>query len=110
MILHIYADYDKRIGAYKITYILGRDYGIFISVGRVYRLMHSMQLPPISTIKPKSISRPKELSGCYANHLHQAFHQKAPNLVWTSDFTYLKAGGKWYYLCIIMDLFLEKDP
>ena len=39
MILHIYADYDKRIGAYKITYILGRDYGIFISVGRVYRLM-----------------------------------------------------------------------
>ena len=71
MILHIYADYDKRIGAYKITYILGRDYGIFISVGRVYRLMHSMQLPPISTIKPKSISRPKELSGCYANHLHQ---------------------------------------
>lgn len=38
MILHIYADYDKRIGAYKITYILGRDYGIFISVGRVYRL------------------------------------------------------------------------
>ena len=108
MILHIYADYDKRIGAYKITYILGRDYGIFTSVGRVYRLMHSMQLPPISTIKPKSISRPKELSGCYANHLHQAFHQKAPNLVWTSDFTYLKAGGKWYYLCIIMDLFLEK--
>ena len=88
MILHIYADYDKRIGAYKITYILGCDYGIYI--------------------KPKSISRPKESSGCYADHLHQDFHQKAPNLVWTSDFTYLKAGGKWYYLCIIMDLFPEK--
>lgn len=108
MILHIYADYDKRIGAYKITYILGRDYGIYISVGRVYRLMRSMQLPPMSTIKPKSISRPKESSGCYADHLHQDFHQKAPNLVWTSDFTYLKAGGKWYYLCIIMDLFSRK--
>lgn len=108
MILHIYADYDKRIGAYKITYILGRDYGIYISVGRVYRLMRSMQLPPMSTIKPKSISCPKESSGCYADYLHQDFHQKAPNLVWTSDFTYLKAGGKWYYLCIIMDLFPEK--
>jgi len=93
MILHIYADYDKRIGAYKITYILGRDYGICISVGRVYRLMRSMQLPPMSTIKPKSISRPDESSGCYADRLHQNFHQKAPNLVWTSDFTYLKAGG-----------------
>ena len=109
MILHIYADYDKRIGAYKIAYILGRDYGICISVGRVYRLMRSMQLPPMSTIKPKSISRPKESSGCYADHLHQDFHQKAPNLVWTSDFTYLKAGGKWYYLCIIMVLFFQKD-
>ena len=40
--IHIYADYDKRIGAYKIAYILGRDYGICISVGRVYRLMRSM--------------------------------------------------------------------
>ena len=27
-ILHIYADYDKRIGAYKLKYILGRDYGV----------------------------------------------------------------------------------
>ena len=62
----------------------------------------------MSTIKPKSISRPKESSGCYADHLHQDFHQKAPNLVWTSDFTYLKAGGKWYYLCIIMVLFSRK--
>lgn len=58
--------------------------------------------------KTKIHFSPKELSGCYANHLHQAFHQKAPNLVWTSDFTFCKAGGKWYYLCIIMDLFLEK--
>lgn len=81
MILHIYADYDKRIDARKTTYILGYDYGIFTDVGRMYRLMHSMQLPSISTIKPKSISRPKELFGCYANHPHQASHQKAPNLV-----------------------------
>ena len=108
MILHIYASYDKRIGVYNITYILGRDYCIYISVSRVYHLMRSMQLPPISTIKPKSISRPKKLSDCYADHLHQDFHQKAPNLVWLSDLTYLKAGDKWYYLCIIMDLFSRK--
>ncbi|WP_334298176.1 DDE-type integrase/transposase/recombinase, partial [Anaerotignum lactatifermentans] len=29
-------------------------------------------------------------------------------MVWTSEFTYLKAGGTWYYLCIIMDLFSRK--
>ena len=24
------------------------------------------------------------------------------------DFTYIKVGGKWYYLCIVMDLFSRK--
>ena len=42
LILHIYADYNKRLGAYKITYVLQRDYGINISVGRVYRLMKQL--------------------------------------------------------------------
>ena len=51
-ILHIYAHYNKRLGAYKITHILRRDYGIHISVGRVYRLMKSLQLPKMSTQKP----------------------------------------------------------
>ena len=72
MILHIYADYDKRLGAYKIQYILNRDYG-----------------------------------KC-ANCLQQQFSQDAPNLVWVSNITYLKAGGKWYYLCVVIDLFSRK--
>ena len=50
-ILKIYADYNKRLGAYKITYVLQRDYGINISVGRVYRLMRKLQLPRMSTEK-----------------------------------------------------------
>ena len=47
-------------------------------------------------------------NGECTNHLHQYFNQKAPNLVWVSDITYIKAGGKWYYLCIVMDLFSRK--
>lgn len=42
------------------------------------------------------------------NHLHQEFNQKAPNLVWASDFTYIKVNSKWYYLCIVIDLFFKK--
>ena len=106
VILQIYSDYDKCIGAYKITYILGRDYGIHISVGRVYRLMNSMQLPKMSTVKPR---RGKHTAnGDCPDHLHQEFNQEAPNLVWASDFTYIKVNGKWYYLCIVMDLFSRK--
>ena len=107
MILHIYADYDKRLGAYMVQYILQCNYGIDISVGRVYRLMRSMELPQMSTEKPKPGCHRTDNGEC-AYHLQQQFSQDAPNLVWVSDITYLKAGGKWYYLCVVIDLFSRK--
>ncbi|MBV1683928.1 IS3 family transposase [Eubacterium callanderi] len=97
----------KRLGAYKITYILMRDYGINISVGRVYRLMKHLQLPKMSTDKPLLSRSHSDDASCF-NHLQQNFQQKAPNLVWVSGITYLKAGGKWYFLCIVMDLYSRK--
>lgn len=107
LILHIYADYSKRLGAYKIAYILERDYGIHISVGRVYRLMKTLQLPRMSTVKPSRPSK-HDAGGKYTNHLKRDFSPKAPDLVWVSDITYLKTSGKLYYLCIVMDLFSRK--
>ncbi len=50
-ILEIYFKYKKRLGAYKIKYFLEVEYGINISVGRVYRLMKSIDLPKMSTKK-----------------------------------------------------------
>lgn len=107
LILRIYADYDKHLVAYKITYVLMRDYGIKISVGRVYRLMKTLQLPKMSTDRPPCHRKPAD-NGQYPNCLRQQFSPHAPNLTWASDFTYIKVNSKWYYLCIIMDLFSRK--
>lgn len=105
-ILRIYSDYNKRIGAYKIAHVLARDYGIHISVGRVYRLMKTMQLPKISTRKPVFQAHCSD-TAC-TNHLKQQFNPEEPNQVWASDITYLRVGSKWFYLCVIIDLFSRK--
>lgn len=56
IILSIYSASKKRLGSYKICYLLKAEYGIHISTGRAYRLIKSMNLPKMSTIKPKFIS------------------------------------------------------
>lgn len=87
---------------------LKNEYCINISVGRVYRLMKSMSLPKMSTVKPfvhKSKSTSDE--NC-KNILKQKFNQPEPNIVWVCDFTYIRAGGRFYYLCAILDLFSRK--
>ncbi|MZM02302.1 IS3 family transposase, partial [Bifidobacterium pseudocatenulatum] len=52
MILEIYTTSKKRVGPAKVRRMLLRDYGISISIGRVYRLMSTMNLPKMSTVKP----------------------------------------------------------
>ena len=108
LILSIYYSSKKRLGAYKICYLLGTEYGINISVGRVYRLMKSMNLPKMSTIRPKFILAKKCSSFTYNNEIKQNFTTDKPNLVWVSDITYVKVNGSFYYVCVIIDLFSRK--
>ena len=108
IILSVYSASKKRLGAYKICYLLKAEYGIHISVGRVYRLMKSMNLPKMSTVKPKFISSKKEDSSVYNNKLKQNFTTDKPNIVWVSDITYVKVNSSFYYICVIIDLFSRK--
>jgi transposase InsO family protein len=95
------------MGAYKIQRRLLVEYGRKISVGRVYRLMKSMCLPKMSTIKPVSTYPKTEQEEC-KNHLKQQFNQAKPNLAWVSDITYVKVAGRFAYVCVILDLFSRK--
>lgn len=77
-------------------------------MGRVYRLMKSMSLPKMSTQKPYIRKSSSKTDETLKNILHQQFDQREPNLVWVCDFTYIRAGGRFYYLCAILDLFSRK--
>lgn len=107
-ILEIYAQSDKRLGVKKIKLCLAREHCITISEGRVYRLMKQMKLPQMSTVKPPKTAASKEGAGVCQNLLAQRFDQKAPNLVWVCDFTYVKVGGTFHYICAILDLYARK--
>ena len=107
-IIEIYQRADKRYGSVKIRSRLAKR-GITVGVGRVTRLMGEMNLPKMSTAKPPKPKRSNESEDTdLKNILHQNFNAYAPDEKWVSDITYIKAEGRWYYLCIIMDLFARK--
>lgn len=107
MILEIYTGAKKRLSAAKIQIVLLRDYGIHISLGRVYRLMKEMQLPKMSTVKPKA-PKAEDTQAPFTNYLEKKFSPPAPNQIWVSDITYIKIPGGFAFLCAIIELCSHK--
>ena len=67
--------------------------------------MKTMQLPKMSTVKPRAIHGLIDASDNCPNLLQKKFSPSAPNQVWVSDITYIRVGGRWGYVCVIIDLF-----
>ena len=87
---------------------LAREYRINISTQKVYRLMKGMKLPKMSTVKPFYSKHKTASDENCPNILKQRFDPSEPNKVWVCDFTYPRAAGRFYYLCVILDLFPRK--
>ncbi|RRD63542.1 hypothetical protein EII26_10990 [Fretibacterium sp. OH1220_COT-178] len=88
---------------------LKTEYGIKISVGRVYRLMRGMQLPRMSTEKPPFTHRhPQQDSAPCRNIFKQQFNPQEPDRVWASDITYVRTDKGFHYICVVLDLFSRK--
>ena len=62
----------------------------------------------MSTVKPPKAATKIEVNGICSNLLAQQFDQKAPNLVWVCDFTYVRVSNLFYYICAILDLYARK--
>ena len=70
--------------------------------------MKGMKLPKMSTVKPFYPKHRTASDEQCPNILKQRFAPFEPNKVWVCDFTYLRAAGRFYYLCVILDLFSRK--
>lgn len=104
----LYTASNKRLGVHKMRRCLDREYGIKISAGRIYRLMKGMALPKMSTATPAYKPAEKTDESSCVNHVKQNFKTDKPNLVWVSDITYIKVSGRFYYICVIIDIFSRK--
>ena len=107
-ILSLYTKSKQRFGAPKIQLRLAAEYGIKISIGRVYRLIAGMALPKMSTVRPKPAANAENTNTDYTNVLKKQFNPEAPNKAWVSDITYVRVNGRFHYVCAVIDLYARK--
>lgn len=76
-----------------------------VSRPRVARLMRELGLRCRTVKKYVVTTDSKHNEPVAANLLDRKFKVTSPDLVWVTDITYLKIGGKWHYLTVFIDLF-----
>ena len=101
----IYDDSEQIYGAGKITAIL-QNQGVKTSKKYVSQLMKELGISSVSSTAKKEYKKWEE--GQNRNFLQQQFQTERPNQVWVSDITVFKFHDKYYYLCVIIDLFSRK--
>ena len=105
-IKEVFDESKQRFGAGKIRAVLV-ERGTKVSDRYVSELMQEMGLQSIGRNSKreyqKQITRNKR-----SNRLQQQFNVSEPNKVWVSDTTCFKVENKYYYICIVLDLFFRK--
>ena len=101
----IFEDSNQIFGAEKIRAMLARE-GIRVSNKRVSALMREMGLESVRVDAKKQYQLREK--NARQNLIQRNFKVIKPNQVWVSDITAFKIKGKWFYLCIVIDLFSRK--
>jgi len=97
-------------GVPRVHEALNMRKGQAVSRRRVQRVMHEngIKARRSSKYKPQSTKAdPNEAA--YPNLLEQNFSVDRRNMVWLADMTYIRVGGNWAYLAVVLDLF-DRQP
>lgn len=101
----IFEDSNQVFGAEKVRAMLARE-GIRVSNKRVSALMREMGLESVRVDAKKQYQLREK--NTRKNLVQRNFKVIKPNQVWVSDITAFKVKGKWFYLCVVIDLFSRK--
>lgn len=102
----LFAAHQERYGSPRLYQLL-RNAGWLVSRRRVARLMRSAGLRAKAVQGYRAKMKVHHL---YARHPNRLWTTRvsAPNQVWVGDITYLRVGGAWCYLAIVMDLYSRR--
>ena len=103
-IQEIYDDSNQIYGSPKIAAVL-KTRGIRVTEGMVRQLMKDMGLISIRENAKDYYDKEKRK---YKNYLNRQFHTTRPNEVWVSDITCFRYNEKYYYICVVIDLYARK--
>ncbi len=96
----------ETYGSPRIHQMLRRE-GINIGRKRVERLMRWMELKGRSArIYRKKVKQRRYFSGI--PNYSRGIELTRPDQVWLGDISYLKVGGRWRYLAVVMDKYSRK--
>lgn len=98
-------EFNQIFGADKLCAIL-RERGYHTTPAYISSIMRQEGLASVSTTS-KMIYKNKEDSK-RKNILQRNFKADHPNKAWVSDVTCFKYNEKWYYICVVIDLFSRK--
>lgn len=102
-VIEVFHESKEVYGARKIEAVL-KNRGIITSAKYISKIMKENNLVSIRTNAKKDFKKlnPKEC------HLKCNFKTNAPNQIWVSDTLYLPYKGRFYYICVVMDLYSRK--
>lgn len=106
LIRDVFNEYRQVLGAEKIRTILIQR-GHKVSTRFVADIMHEMGLTCVRSTAKREYLKLREPEK-KKNILQQQFSASRPNEIWVSDVTCFKLNNRYYYVCVILDLFSRK--
>lgn len=101
----VFDESKKTYGTRRIKLALYEQYRMIVSRRKIGEIMAKLQLVSKYTEKIFKPHKYPSNKSTNINMLQQDFAVALPHITIVSDLTYVRVGGKWNYICLMIDLY-----